>query len=183
MNKKSKAKKVIDWKKIEKDFRAGKWSTRQLAEIHGVTEGAIRYRAKAENWSQLLKPEETTDTFKKLTFIPPIQTVKEAKEVFSEGRSLALRMLDELGATTSLQGELEDMILEETAGEKDGRRRMGMLRAVDLPNRAKTLKDLLLAAKTAVEVARMERADGTAPEVGAVASPTKSDDDWERLLN
>lgn len=91
-------------------------------------------------------------------------------------------MLDELGATTSRQGELEDMILEETAGEKDGRRRAGMMRAVDLPNRAKTLKDLMLAAKTAVEVARMERADGTAPDVVARAE-TKSDDDWGQLLN
>lgn len=150
-----------------------------------MSEGAIRKRAKAENWSRLQRPDDSVGTFRKLTLIQPVQSEEEAKAVFTEGRSLALRMLDELGATTSRQGELEDMIIEETAGEKDGRRRIAMMRAVDLPNRAKTLKDLMLAAKTAVEVARMERADGSAP--GADAAPTqgqaKPADDWSNLLN
>lgn len=177
-------KKTIDWKGIERDFRAGKTSIRQIAEWYEVSEGAVRKRAKSENWSRLQRPDDAADTFRKLTFVPHVQSEEEAKAVFSEGKSLALRMLDELGATTSLQGELEDMILEETAGEKDGRRRNGMLRAVDLPNRAKTLKDLMLAAKTAVEVARMERTDGTAPTIeGTAKEQPKSDDDWDRLLN
>lgn len=182
---KKKTKKSIDWNGIERDFRAGKTSIRQIAEWYDVSEGAVRKKAKAENWSQLQRPsgEEDAGTFRKLSLIPTVQTADEAKAVFTEGRSLALRMLDELGATTSRQGELEDMILEETAGEKDGRRRVAMMRAVDLPNRAKTLKDLMLAAKTAVEVARMERADGTAPRDDATQSQPQPADDWNNLLN
>jgi hypothetical protein len=175
-------KRVIDWKGIERDFRAGKTSIRQIAEWYEVSEGAIRKRAKAENWSQLQRPDDSVGTFRKLALIPAIQSEQEARAVFSEGKSLVLRMLDELGATTSLQGELEDFILDETRDDKDGRRRTAMMRSVDLPNRAKTLKDLMLAAKTAVEVARMERADGTV-DVSPKADGTKPADDWDRLLN
>lgn len=42
--------KNIDWGKIEAQYRAALLSNRQIAEAHGITEGAIRKRAKAENW-------------------------------------------------------------------------------------------------------------------------------------
>lgn len=179
-----KKKKTIDWKGIERDFRAGKTSTRQIAEWYGVSEGAIRKRAKAENWSQLVSPAENADTFRRLGSFSPEVRPSEAKTVIAEGKSLAHRMLDELGATTSLRGELEELIIEETSGDKDGRRRQGMLRAIDLPNRAKTLKDLMLAAKTAAEVARMEKAAGDEPQPSATSTGSeKPADDWDRLLN
>ncbi|WLA80303.1 hypothetical protein [Bradyrhizobium elkanii] len=178
-----KKKKTIDWKGIERDFRAGKTSTRQIAEWYGISEGAIRKRAKAENWSQLVSPAETADNFRRLGSFTPEVRPSEAKTVIAEGKSLAHRMLDELGATTSLRGELEELIIEETSGDKDGRRRQAMLRAVDLPNRAKTLKDLMLAAKTAAEVARMEKAAGDGDQPPASQNADKPADDWDRLLN
>ena len=39
-----------DWIAIEGEFRAGKRSLREMASNHGITEGAIRKRAKAEGW-------------------------------------------------------------------------------------------------------------------------------------
>ena len=58
-----------------------------------------------------------------------------------------------------------------------------MLRAVDLPARANTLKTLGLAVKAFIDA---ERADIKAPaEDTPAATPeaTKSGDDWEHLLN
>lgn len=44
-----------DWAKIEADYRAGVKSLRQVAGEYGITEGAIRKRAKKEEWTRDLK--------------------------------------------------------------------------------------------------------------------------------
>jgi len=45
-------KKRIDWEKVEKLYRAGKLSIREVSRQCGCTEGAIRKRAKAESWTR-----------------------------------------------------------------------------------------------------------------------------------
>lgn len=47
-------KKRADWEAIEREFRAGQFSLRAIAAAHGITEGAIRKRAKAEGWERKL---------------------------------------------------------------------------------------------------------------------------------
>lgn len=50
---KAKAKKPeSDWSLIEADYRAGIKTLRQIASEHDITEGAIRKRAKKEEWSR-----------------------------------------------------------------------------------------------------------------------------------
>lgn len=44
--------KQIDWEAIEREYRAGQLSVREIARIHGITEAAIRKRAKNENWER-----------------------------------------------------------------------------------------------------------------------------------
>lgn len=39
-----------DWEKIELEYRAGVLSIREIASNHGVTDGAIRNRAKKQDW-------------------------------------------------------------------------------------------------------------------------------------
>lgn len=46
--------KVIDWELIERHYRAGLLSLREIARDVGVTEGAIRKRAKRDGWSRNL---------------------------------------------------------------------------------------------------------------------------------
>lgn len=48
----TKTKRQIDWEKIELDYRAGIKTLRQIADEHGITEGAIRKRAKRDDWSR-----------------------------------------------------------------------------------------------------------------------------------
>lgn len=46
--------KFIDWAAIEKDYRAGLKTLRTIADEHGITEGAIRKRAKRDIWTRSL---------------------------------------------------------------------------------------------------------------------------------
>lgn len=51
--KKGKGKAAVDWERIEADYRAGILSLREIASANGnVTEGAIRKRAKRDDWSR-----------------------------------------------------------------------------------------------------------------------------------
>lgn len=43
-----------DWEAIEREFRAGQLSIRAIASAHGVTDTAIRKKAKAEGWQRSL---------------------------------------------------------------------------------------------------------------------------------
>lgn len=43
-----------DWERIEAEYRAGQLSVREIARQHGLTEGAIRKRAKADGWARSL---------------------------------------------------------------------------------------------------------------------------------
>lgn len=45
-------KKPTDWELIELDYRSGIKSLRQIGAEHGVSEGAIRKRAKRDDWSR-----------------------------------------------------------------------------------------------------------------------------------
>jgi predicted DNA-binding protein YlxM (UPF0122 family) len=49
------ADKVVDWEVVEKHYRAGLKSLRTIAEEHGITEGAIRKRAKRDKWTRDLE--------------------------------------------------------------------------------------------------------------------------------
>ena len=43
-----------DWEAIERAYRAGVLSVREIARAHQISEAAIRKRAKAENWTRAL---------------------------------------------------------------------------------------------------------------------------------
>ena len=58
--------KPIDWAAIERDYRTGTFSNRELAHRHGCTETAIRKRAKREGWEKDLSEEVRRATAAKL---------------------------------------------------------------------------------------------------------------------
>jgi hypothetical protein len=41
-----------DWERIESDFRAGQMTIREIARQHGLTDGAIRKRARRDGWAR-----------------------------------------------------------------------------------------------------------------------------------
>mgnify|MGYP001581759619 CR=1 FL=1 len=48
-------KQAPQWERIELDYRAGIKSLRQIAAEQGISEGAIRKRAKRDDWSRDLR--------------------------------------------------------------------------------------------------------------------------------
>lgn len=149
MRKKSKA---IDWKAIERDYRAGVMSIREIAKWYGLSDTAIHKKAKAEGWVRVQQPphlDRERTTISGEILLPPPSSAKP-EELPDRARGIAARLLDELDVTTSHIGEFELIIETE---ESDPRRRQALLKALSTSERAKTLKDISLAMKTLTEVA------------------------------
>lgn len=47
----------FDWAAIERDYRTGQYSNRELSRLHGPSEGAIRARAKEGGWTRDLSEQ------------------------------------------------------------------------------------------------------------------------------
>src|SRR5690606_26764418 len=45
-------KKPVDWAEIERDYRTSPMSVREIARWYGITEAAIRKRAKRDGWER-----------------------------------------------------------------------------------------------------------------------------------
>ena len=183
---------LADWEAIEREYRAGQVSIVSLAKANGITEGAVRKRAKLNGWVRALGnrireavQEELTrgtdDGTKQLRDDEIVRThaaigadvVRHHRHAIGRGRDLTLRLLDELDAATTKVGELQDMIEAETAGDKTSQRRNVMMRAVELPSRAGVIKDLSAAAKNWVALER--QAFNLGDDGGADEPATKAD--------
>lgn len=169
-----------DWPMIRVAYESGAISDRALAREHGLSDTAIRKRAKAEKWQKASRPDlmhrgnPSQRAAAEASANSPPREVRQPSpamtpdQIIDRGRGLAVRLLDELETTTAYVGELEEMILTETEDDRDGRRRHAMQKAIDLPSRAAVLKNLALAAKTFAEAMpgkKEERADA-AKKVG-----------------
>ena len=155
-------KKVIDWVGIEADFTTGDMSIRDLAKWYSVSEAAIRKRAKANGWTrredapkQSVKRKEISVTYSVPDTIATRETT-DPEQIVGRGRNLALRLLDELDATSSRLGELATFIDEATDSDESQRRTEALMKAISLPSRANTLKALAQAVKTFAETAAPE---------------------------
>ena len=171
-----------EWDRIELEYLAGEASIREIADRHELSEGAIRKRAKAEKWVRAVrKPQKVRTSPEPRSTAPETPPAPVDAAVIAErGRQLVGRMLDELDATTTHAGELEELIELETADDRSSQRRDGMLGAISLGGRAKTLKELATAFKTineasapkGVKAARQDRADEVANRFRGVGPPT-----------
>lgn len=134
-------KKPVDWGGLEGDYCAGALAIREIARWYGVTPAAIRKRAKKHGWQ---RKAATVAVERDPVVRAPVEPIAAA-DVPQRARELAGRMVGELDAVTAHHGELEDMICAE---ESDPRRRAALLKAISLPERAMTLKNLSQTLKT-----------------------------------
>lgn len=88
-----------DWERIELDYRAGMLTLREMASAGGVTEGAIRKRAKRDDWTRDLagKIKAKADDL--------VRREEVRKEV-RKGSILTERVLVEAGAEAILRVKL-----------------------------------------------------------------------------
>ena len=158
-----------DWAAIRAAYELGTASIRRIAKDHGITDTAIRSRAKAEGW---VRTAVATANEREQRAEDEAQRVLDGEILSGPGGpsgplpekhedailNLAGRLLDELHGSTTNIGEIEAAILDETAGDRDGRRRAAMLKAVSLGGRALTLKTITQAVTLvrAQEIAKEE---------------------------
>lgn len=151
-------KKPVDWAEIERDYRAGTMSIRELAAWYGISDTAIRKRAKKDGWERAnpkpgsrREPPREPEPEKVYvgTVLTPENTTPEA--IVGRGRNLVMRMLDELDVTTCRIGEMESLIGSAFDDGDSGQQRQAALAAVSLKGRSEVLKALATAARTFAE--------------------------------
>lgn len=178
-------KKPVDWAEIERDYLTSPMSVREIARWYGITEAAIRKHAKKEGWARPEKPEGSQGQARELepekiyvgTVLTPENTTPDA--IVGRGRNLVMRMMDELEATTTRNGELEALIASATEESDANGQRAALMQAVSLKTRSDVLKSLATAAKTlaesgapqGVKKARQEAGERVAKSGGKFASP------------
>lgn len=174
-----------EWERIKREYLEGQDSIREIADRNEISEAAIRKRAKADGWE---RPVRTREPVRTLLPVPRAAVIEPAEPrepvapgaIADHARQLVARMLDELDAVTSHQGELEDAIEILTANDEDDRRRDAMMKAVSLPIRSQVAKNLATTLKTINEAsapqgkkaAAQERASAVGRKFGAIGAPT-----------
>ncbi|VVQ19981.1 hypothetical protein [Pseudomonas fluorescens] len=158
-----------DWEAIERAYRAGSLSIRTIAERHGVSDTAIRKKAKALGWardlsdqvrkevrSKLVRGEVRNDQGANCELDAEIieeaaeegaQVVRSHRRDIRKATNLANLLMDDLLSTIQRREEIEEDIEAETSEDNNGMRRASMLAAVSLPSNSKTLFQLSSAMK------------------------------------
>ena len=158
-----------DWEAIERAYRAGSLSIRTIAERQGVSDTAIRKKAKVQGWardlsdqvrkevrSKLVRGEVRNDQGANCELDAEIieeaaeegaRVVRSHRRDIRKATNLANLLMDDLLNTIQRREEIEDAIIDETDEDNNGMRRASMLAAVALPSNSKTLFQLSSAMK------------------------------------
>jgi len=187
------ARTVIDWERVEVEYRTGMLSLRELANAHGVSHVAIQKRANKFGWERdlsarikakaealvnramvtgevtekrLVTEREVVDGGARL-----VATIQMAHRKNTDGMMAAFELhLAELHAQSSNPEELAALGELMRATDADASERLGELyqRVISLPTRTKTLRDLAETLKSIIgmqrEHYRMDAPDGGAAE-------------------
>lgn len=191
-----------DWEAIESAYRAGLLSLREIASQHSISEGAIRKRAKRDDWSRDLaaKVRERADdlvrkaevrkqvrsdvTFTERVLVEATAEVIATARMAQRGdikraREITNALFDELGAQCAdveALHKLGDLLLDP---DDNGRDKLNEIyRAIiGMPERVKALKALSEALRNLIGLER--QAYGLDTEV----APTTGDDGKETNIN
>lgn len=79
----SSIKKVIDWDAVEREYRAGQLSLREIGRLHDVSDTAIRKRAKVEAWLRDLGTRVSSEISARLVHAP-LTKRKHEREVIDD---------------------------------------------------------------------------------------------------
>ncbi|OEC59447.1 MULTISPECIES: hypothetical protein [Pseudomonadaceae] len=161
-----------DWDAIHAEYRAGQLSNVMLGKKYGVTEGAIRKRAKAEGWQKdladavrqqvkekLVRDEVRAPNARDREIVEAAATtgadvVRRHRRDISKGQDIVSMLFGQLEEAASNRAELEDAIEEETKNDETTRRRTQLMRLVSLASHAGVLRDLSAAMKNLIPLER-----------------------------
>jgi hypothetical protein len=162
-----------DWESIERHYRAGVLSLREIAKQHGVTDGAIRKKAKQLDWqrdltakvaekvrTELVRSEVRTPNARTEQEIVDsaaatvVQVVREHRRDIASGRNIVSLLMGQLVDVAGKRDEFEGTIEVECAEDKTTERRNKLMKAVSIPAHAATVRDLSNAMKNLVGLER-----------------------------
>lgn len=169
-----------DWERIEADYRAGLLSLREIAEPNGITEGAVRKRAKRDGWERDLgaKIKAKADALvRKDAVRSEVRSTDAASEAqivdanaaaivavrlghrtdIRTGRELVRKLLAEVTAITDrtdLIESLEQALAAEDAEERGTKALEALQRVTSLPGRVGAVAKLAEALKNLVTLER-----------------------------
>ena len=173
--------KDVDWEAIEADFRAGVISVNQIAKNVGLSEGAIRQRARKQGWVRQepvrvrqIAQQKADDAGLPRVPVDPEERIKELGSVagdiiishrkqFALMRSITQGLAGELLAASQNRDEVEESIIEfysakmemaPTAAAALRQRMNNALAAVSLGARSKTALNLSSSIKIVAELER-----------------------------
>lgn len=156
-----------DWEAIETAYRAGVMSLREIASQHGISEGAIRKRAKRDDWSRdlnakvkeraddLVRKAEVRKQVRSETVLSERVLIEATAEAIAtvrmehrgdirRARTLANALFDELEAECADVDALRKLGALMLDPDENGRDRLNELyqSIISLPERVKSMKAL-----------------------------------------
>ena len=168
-----------DWEAIETAYRAGVMSLREIASQHGISEGAIRKRAKRDDWSRdlnakiqqkaddLVRKQEVRKQVRNESTLTERVLIEATAEVIAtvgmeqrgdirRARELTNALFDELGAQCADVSALEQLGDIMFDPDDKGRDRLNEIyqKVISLPSRVKSMKDLSDSLKTLIGLER-----------------------------
>jgi hypothetical protein len=175
---------LIDWEAIEREYRMGRSSLRELTKRHGPSPQAILRRAAKHGWTQDKSEEVKRRVVERLLLAAPEQrsgtsesgtaergtpseadreaVVEEKVSIHIEHRKMArdfrqvMNMLvSEARRTTEQLAEICDDIEADTQGPSNAQRRARMMAAVSLGQRASTMANIVSTGKNIQHIERL----------------------------
>jgi hypothetical protein len=164
----------VDWEAIERDYRLGNLTNTELAQRHGVGRGSLLRKAKKEGWTRDLSAEVRARTRAALignesrgvadssrpasdvdrVVATNVEVIERHRQMLAKGAEVTAKILAELDEATEHREEIEEAIEEETAGDRSGKRRQMMLKAVSVASRASALNAISNAVRNFIAAER-----------------------------
>ncbi|HFF1620516.1 TPA: hypothetical protein ACGBIE_002516 [Yersinia enterocolitica] len=171
--------KPADWEAIESAYRAGLMSLREIASQHNISEGAIRKRAKRDDWSRdlsakikeraedLVRKEEVRKQVRTETTLTERVLIEASAEVIANvrmehrgdirrAREITNALLDELGTECADVPALEKLGELMFEPDEKGQDRLNEIyqKIISMPERVKSVKALSDALKNLISLER-----------------------------
>jgi hypothetical protein len=196
-----------DWELIERDYRAGVLSIREIAKRHEVSDTAIRKKAKAAGWerdltekvnekvrTELVRSEvrtanpQTEREIVEVAAATVVQVVRSHRKAITQGQKLVELLTKQLIDVAGRRDEFEEAIELECADDESTKRRSMLMKAVSLGNHASVAVNLANATKTWVGLERQafnikdETGDGDNPLLSPEQAGLSAEEAYRRMV-
>lgn len=198
---------ATDWESIERDYRAGVLSIREVAKLHEVSDTAIRKKAKASGWerdlsqkvaekvrSELVRSEvrtadpQTEREIVEVAAATVVQVVRGHRGRIRQGNELVELLTKQLIDVAGKRDQFEEDIALETTGDKSPERYSRLMKAVSLSSHASIAVNLAAATKTWIGLERQAfniKDETGVPDDGPIAdkSSVTAEEAYRRMID